>query len=88
VSLRLEGKVVGPWADECQRVWDGVRVELGARKVRLDVRGLTFMDKRGTALLREIHRTSGADVVASSPLTKYFAEQIIREIEQTENEGG
>ncbi|HTQ62552.1 MAG TPA: hypothetical protein VMI32_20165 [Candidatus Solibacter sp.] len=46
------------------------------------------MDKRGTALLREIHRTSGADVVASSPLTKYFAEQIIREIEQTENEGG
>ena len=88
VSLRLEGKVVGPWVEECQRAWDGVRAESGARKVRLDVSGMTYVDERGMAMLRQIRRISGAEVVASSPLTKYFAERITMEIEQIETEGG
>lgn len=85
--MRLEGKVVGPWVEECHRTWDAIRESLGSKKLRLDVRGVMFMDNRGTALLRKIHRMSGAEVVANSPLTNYFAEQIRREIKQFENEG-
>jgi len=51
------------------------------------MRGVMFMDDRGTALLRQIHRMSGAEVLANSPLTKYFAEQIRRGIKQIEKEG-
>ena len=85
--MRLEGKVVGPWVEECHRTWDAIRGDLGSKKLRLDVRGVMFMDERGTALLRQIHRMSGAEVLANSPLTKYFAERIKREIEKLENEG-
>ena len=87
VTMRLEGKVVGPWVDECHRAWHAIRAELGSKKIRLDVRGVTFMDGRGTALLQEIQQMSGAEVVADSPLTKYFAERIMREIKNTEKEG-
>ncbi len=38
-------------------------------------------------MLREIQQASGAEVLADSPLTKYFAEQIKRKIEETEEEG-
>jgi hypothetical protein len=85
--MRLEGKVIGPWVDECRRAWHAIRAELGSRKLRLDLRGVMFMDGRGTALLREIHKLSGAEVLADSPLTKYFAERIMRYVETEENEG-
>lgn len=87
VTIRLEGKVIGPWVEECHRTWDAIRADLGTKRLRLDVRGVTFMDDRGTALLRKIHRMSGAEVLANSPLTKYFAERIKREIEKAENGG-
>ena len=87
VTIRLEGKLIGPWVEECHRAWESIREDLGSKKLRLDLRGVTFVDGSGTALLREIHRTSGAEVLADSPLTKYFAERIMREIEKTGNEG-
>jgi hypothetical protein len=78
---------MGPWVEECHRTWHAIRAGLGPKKLLLDLRGVTFMDGRGTALLRQIHRTSGAEVLANSPLTKHFAERIMRGIEKTENEG-
>ena len=85
--MKLEGKVVGPWVDECHRVWQATLAELGTKRIRLDLRGVLFLDDRGTNLLREIHRTAGEEVVADSPLTKYFAEQIKGEIETGGNKG-
>lgn len=81
VTMRIEGKLVGLWVEECQRAWKAIRAEMGSKKLRLDLRGVTFMDERGTTLLREIHRTSGGEILASSPLTNYFAEQIRRGME-------
>jgi hypothetical protein len=85
--MRLEGKVVGPWIQECRRAWQVVREELGSKKLLLDLCGLTFVDESGTRLLREIHRASGAEILANSPLTKYFAERIMQEPDETENKG-
>jgi hypothetical protein len=85
--MRLEGKVIGPWVEECRRAWHAIRAELGSKKLRLDLRGVTFMDGRGTSLLQQIHWNSGAEVLADSPLTKYFAERITRDVETEGNEG-
>ena len=82
LTIRLDGKVIGAWVEECQRAWRELRPNLGSKKVRLDLRNVTFVDERGTDLLREIHRTSGAEILADSPLTKYFAERIMREEEK------
>ena len=87
VTMRLEGKVIGPWVEECRHAWHAIRAELGSRKLRLDLRGVTFMDGRGTALLREIHKLGEARILADSPLTKYFAERIMRNVQTEEKEG-
>jgi ABC-type transporter Mla MlaB component len=85
--MRLEGKVVGPWVNECHRAWQAIRAELGMKKLRLDIRSVTFMDSRGIALLREIRKLSGAEVLADCPLTKYFAQRIMQEVETEGNLG-
>src|SRR5690242_13499072 len=87
VTIRLEGRVVGPSVDECEGAWRSIQPELGRRKVRLDLREVLFMDDRGTALLREIRKASHAEVVADSPLTAYFAERIMREVQLNGNKG-
>ncbi len=38
-------------------------------------------------MLREIQQASGGEVLADSPLTKYFAEQIKTKIEKAEDKG-
>ena len=87
VTIRLEGRVVGPSVDECERAWRSIQPELGRKKVRLDLREVLFMDDRGTGLLREIRKASHAEVVADSPLTEYFAERIRREVQLNGNKG-
>jgi hypothetical protein len=87
VAMRLEGKVIGPWVEECHRAWESIRADLGSKQLRLDLRGVTFVDGRGTEMLREIQQASSAEVLADSPLTKYFAEQIRTKIKKAEDKG-
>jgi hypothetical protein len=87
VAMRLEGKVIGPWVEECHRAWESIRADLGSKQLRVDLRGVTFVNGRGTEMLREIQQASGAEVLADSPLTKYFAEQIKTKIEKAVDEG-
>ncbi len=76
--MKLEGKIVGPWARECRRAWLALASSLSTKKLALDLCGVTFMDEAGLELLREIYRATRAEVVASSPLTKHFAEEVTR----------
>jgi len=50
VTLRLEGRVVGPWVEELRRSCEGVL----ARRARLvlDLAEVSFADLQGVALLR------------------------------------
>ncbi len=73
-TLRIEGKVVGPWAAELRERWHDLLAP-NRKQVRLDIREVTFVDLAGTKILRDIVRETGADVLADSPLTKHFAEQ-------------
>ena len=67
-TLKLEGKLQGPWVDEAH---DACALPAAqASRTRLDLSGLTFADGEGAALLRELIR-SGARVVGCS---SYIAE--------------
>ena len=74
-TLKVEGKVVGPWATELGRTWHDLWASARQKRLRLDIRGVTFADQKGTQILREIVRATGAEVIADSPLTQYFANQ-------------
>jgi ABC-type transporter Mla MlaB component len=78
-TLRLDGKVVGPWVGECREVWRSLEDMVGSKLLRIDLRGVSFMDAGGAELLREIYASSGAEILADTPLTKHYAQRITQE---------
>ena len=78
LTMKLEGKMVGPWVTECQQTWSKLLSSLSARKLALDLCGVTFVNESGLELLREIYRATRADLITSSPLTRHFADQVVR----------
>lgn len=80
VTIKLEGKIVGPWVEEVRQAWLSLGPCLKSKRVWVDLCGVTAVDAAGTRLLSDI-RESGARFRADTPLTKYF----IEEIEQRKN---
>jgi hypothetical protein len=78
--MKLEGKMVGPWVQECRQAWLALAPSLPPRTLALDLRGITFVDAGGTELLREIYKRTHAKMLTDSPLTQHFAEQAMRNI--------
>jgi ABC-type transporter Mla MlaB component len=74
-TLRLEGRVAGPWVIELWQVWHSLAGSLGTKKLLVDLRGITHINADGQAILAEIYSTTGADFLADTPMTKYFAEE-------------
>jgi hypothetical protein len=74
-TLKIEGKLVGPWATELERTWHDLWASTSRMPLRLDIRGVTFADQKGTRVLQEIVRETGAEILSDSPLTQYFANQ-------------
>ena len=62
-TLKLEGKLAGPWVDAVRECW----TELVEQKVRVDVglEGLSFVDASGTTLLLDVER-QGARLLGGS----------------------
>lgn len=75
-TLKVEGKVVGPWAVELGRTWHDLWAPAREKRLLLDIRGLTFADQKGSQILGEIVRETGAEILADSPLTHYFANRV------------
>jgi ABC-type transporter Mla MlaB component len=75
VILKIEGKIAGFQVPELYRAWQNLALSIGQRKLLVDLRGVTHIDWTGRNLLAEIHDTAGAEFLADTPLTKYFAEE-------------
>ncbi len=70
VSLKLEGRVAGPWAEELRRVAD---TTLATDSIlTLDLRDVSFVDQNGAALLTSLGKR-GAQLLHLSP---FVAEQL------------
>jgi hypothetical protein len=55
VTLRLEGKIVGPWVDELEAAW------LAAEAPVLDLKEVEFVDREGIKLLGQL-RSKGTQL--------------------------
>jgi anti-anti-sigma regulatory factor len=78
VTLKIEGRIVGPLVPEFDRSWQDLAPSLGSRKLSVDLCGVTFVDAAGRQLLAEIHHKTGAEFIADRPLTKYYAEEAMQ----------
>ena len=76
--MKLEGRIAGPEVAEFNREWHSLAPSLGSKKLSVDLRGVTFVDSDGRQLLHEIYEKTGADILADTPLTEYFAEEAMR----------
>ena len=71
VTLKLEGRLVGPWVDELKNTCEQ---HLAAkRSINLDFADVTFSDRTGLALLLRL-RAQGVSLVNCSP----FLEEELR----------
>ena len=86
-TIQLEGKIAGPWVEEFDRTWHSLVPSLGSKQLRLDLRGVAFVDARGRQLLREIYQKANARFLTDSPLTRYFADDAMRQSPKNGEEG-
>lgn len=77
LTLRLEGRLEGPWAAELEKCWKATVASLCKPRLRVDLSGVTFIDSAGKARLAAMHR-KGAEFIASDCLTKAVVEEITR----------
>lgn len=71
VTLKLEGRVVGPWVEELRRVCEPIMAD--ERVLKLDFAEVTYVDAEGVAALRGLS-VRGATLNRCSP----FVEQQIK----------
>ena len=74
-TLRLEGSVAGPWVEEVRRACEQSLVK--DRKLTLDLADVSFADRDGIALLRDLSRQE-VRLVNCSP----FLNQQLRNAEE------
>lgn len=80
MTLKIEGRVADSGAGELDRAWRDLPSHLGSRKLVVDLRGVTFMDRAARNILAKIHAEMGAEFVANTPMTKYFAEEAMQAV--------
>jgi ABC-type transporter Mla MlaB component len=76
LSLRLEGRLEGPWVGELDKCWRGMVARLDVPELRVDLTGVTFADPAGMAQLVAMHR-QGAEFIADDCLTKEIVSEIL-----------
>jgi hypothetical protein len=77
-TIKLDGKMAGPWVEELDRTWRLLVPSLGGKQLVIDMRNVTFVDGKGRQLLREIHQQTAACFLTDSLLTRYFADEAMR----------
>ena len=75
VTLKLEGRVVGPWVGELRQICEALLTE--RRSLRLDLADVTFADADGVAVLSSF-KSRGVKLTSCSAFLK---EQLKRPIE-------
>src|SRR5215831_4595427 len=73
VRLILEGRLVGPWVQELERVCQEQHAHDSSSRLSVDICGVTGMDTRGQELLRELY-LQGAALTCSDVLNQYLVE--------------
>lgn len=81
-TLRLEGRLTGPWVDELERTWRTVASSPADGRLSVDLTDVTFVGEDGRKLLETIYG-EGAKLKASRCVTR----RLVEEIEHSLNRG-
>jgi len=79
VTLKLEGRLAGPWTTELERLWQETASLINSRQLFLDLRETTYADATGIRALRSIYSQTEAAILAGSPWTQYLADEVKRQ---------
>jgi len=74
-TIKLEGRLVGPWVQECHAFWQSTRTSEEFGHIQVDLNAVTAIDENGKALLHKIHQESGI-LIASGCLTKAIIDEV------------
>ena len=72
--LTLEGRLAGAWVKELEQCWRHMTASQRGTSI-VDLKGVTFIEEAGIALLKEMWR-AGAELIAAGCCTKPMVEQI------------
>lgn len=86
LTLKIEGRIIGDWATELKRTWDGLKASLGSKKLCLDICDVIYLDDEGKRILHGIFAATGAEFLADSPLTKQFVNEIKKATRNSEGD--
>lgn len=75
VTLQMEGRLAGAAVPEAERCWRATCVEHPERPLRVDLRDVTFIDREGIALLKQVYQ-KGASFLSLGCLTRAYVEEV------------
>jgi hypothetical protein len=87
VTLKLEGKIAGPWVAEFNRIWLSLAPSLSSKKLSLDLREVTHIAPEGRRLLAEIYDKTDTIFQTGSLMMKFYAQEAMREHHGNEEKG-
>lgn len=73
VTLRLEGRLIGPWVEEVEQCWQKAFLSLGRRTMVVDLSAVNFLDSAGQSLLQKMH-LAGFRIAGGKPLLNWPTE--------------
>jgi outer membrane protein len=84
VTLKLEGKLAGPWVEEFERCWSSTFEKW--KQVVVELAGVTFIDSKGKRLLAKIP-SQGAKLIGTGLMTRSIIEEISNYDEEHKRSG-
>jgi len=81
-TLRLEGRLTGPWVDELERTWHALTSDPANGRVSVDLTDVTFVGEEGKKLLENMYG-EGAKLKASRCVTRRLVEEIGHTLNRT-----
>lgn len=75
LTLRLEGRLEGPWVGVLAECWGNALSESSGQRLCVDLNGVTFVDAQGKARLAAMY-AEGAELVGDDLETKAIVAEI------------
>ena len=80
-TLVVEGTLVDPWIAELRTSWRNAWLELGGRKLVIDLRNLTTISREGEDAIFDLMK-KGAKFTCGGVLTRHMLKQLARKKQQ------
>jgi anti-anti-sigma regulatory factor len=77
-TLKLEGKLSGPWVSELEHSWSEVSKHEQEHSIAVDLTDVTFISSEGKQLLKSMLR-HGTELQSHSLMTQFILSQIKNE---------